>query len=232
MKKSFNFIALVTFYLIAVAMNVVLFLTMPEGRADEKGFWFVWGFTFVLHAVVWTVATFYLSRKSIDGLVHYPITLTVLIGGFAVYAFVAFKFFFYSFTFNLTLAIIAETCMTVVYLIAILVALFAMGYIGGNQKTVKEKVQFIRLLQADINACLPNVTDPVLTKQLNALAEKVRFSDPMSHESLKGCENEIAALVADVNMKAAMGETEEIEVKIKKINALLDYRNERCKILK
>lgn len=232
MKKTFNFIALISFFLVAVAMNVVLFLTMPEGRADEKGFWFVWGFTFVLHAVVWTAATFYLSRKSMDGLVHYPITLTVLIGGFAAYVFVAFKFFFYSLTFNLTLAIIAETCLTVVYLIAIFVALFAMGYIGGNQHTVKEKVQFIRLLQADINACLPNVTDPVLTKQLGDLAEKVRFSDPMSHESLKGCENEIASLVADVNMKAAMGETEELEAKIKKISALLDYRNERCKILK
>lgn len=232
MKKAFHFIALTAFFLIAVALNIVLFLTLPEGRVDEKGFWFVWVFTFVLHAVVWTVATFYLNGKSTDGLVHTPITLTVLIGGFAGYVYVAFRYFFYAIHFDLKLAIIAETGMTVVYIIAIIFALFAMGYIGGNQSMVKEKVQFIRLLQADVNACLPHVTDPVLINQLNALAEKIRFSDPMSHEILKGCENEIALLVAEINRKAYMGETDGIAEKIQKINALLDYRNERCKILK
>ena len=232
MKRSFRLIALASFFLVAIVMNLVLFLTLPAGRMEEKGFWLVWGFTFAFHAVVWIAAMLYLGRKSTDGIVHLPITLTVLIGGFGVYACVGFKFFFYALTFNLTLAIIAESCMTAVYLIVILVALFSMGYINRNQSTVKEKVLFIRLLQADINACLPLVADPALKQQLSALAEKVRFSDPMSHDSLKGCENEIASLVADLNMKATLGEHEAIKERIQKINLLLDYRNERCKILK
>ena len=232
MKKSFNFISLFALLLIAGVMNIILFLTIPEGRVEDRAFWFVWIFTFGIHAVLWIAAIFYLNFKKTEQLITFPITLGVLGVGFAIYASVGFKLFFYAPKINFKLAIILESVLTAGFLIAILVSLFAIGYIGRNQSTVKEKVLFIRLLQSDVNACLPFVSDPALIDELNKLAEKIRFSDPMSHASLKGCEDELSGLVAGIQMKARIGETADIASDIKKVGALLDYRNERCKILK
>ena len=213
-------------------MNITLFLTLPAGRIEAYGFWFVWGCTFVLHAVVWLAAILYLGYKPKDDDLRLPIIFTVLIGGFATYVCVASVFFFYAINFNLKLAIIVESCMTAAFFIAILIALFAMGCIRRNQSTVEDKVLFIRLLYADINTCVACISDPTLQKRLQNLAERVRLSDPISHKTLRDCEEEIALLVADLRKAVMVGEMNDVDPKIKKIQALLDYRNERCKILK
>ena len=236
MKKSFALIALIVFILACVILNVVLFLTIPtmapEGRASEDAFKLVWTFTFPLNLIIWIFGLGYLSRKSTDLIVHYPIMLFVLGGGFAAYVYVGFKSLFYSPNLTMTFAAIVEIAMTAAYIAIILVALFVLRYMGNNQKTTKEKVLFIRLLKADVDACIPLVNSPELKSLLGKLSEKVRFSDPMSHDSLKACEDEISALVVNLQMKARTGEENGLEEDIKKIDMLIDYRNERCKILK
>ena len=54
----------------------------------------------------------------------------------------------------------------------------------------------------------------------------------MSHDSLKTYEDEISEIVAAISMKARSGEEEGIAEAIKKADILLDFRNDRCKILK
>ena len=232
MKKSFGFIALAAFLLVSVVLNIVVFLTAPEGRTAEGGFWLVWSFTFPLNLVIAIAALFYLMRKSTDIIIHVPITLFVTIAFFAIYVFVAFKYFFYALTLNMTIAIIVESAITAVYIIAILLSIYALGYISNNQKVTKEKVLFIRLLKSDLDGCIPFVKNPALVSLINKLSEKIRFSDPMSHDSLKSCEAELTELVASIGMKARMDDDAGVEEAIKKADILLDYRNERCKILK
>lgn len=246
MKKSVGFIALAAFVLAAVVLNVVLFLTVPAGRTSEGMFWFIWAFTFPLNLLIAICALFYLMRKSTDLIIHVPIVLTVTVVGFIAYVFAAYKLIYSniikdtvtnvvtgtSAKINSTAAIITEVTITAVYILVILVSLLVLAYIEGNQKLTKKKVLFIRLLKADIEGCVPYVSDPAIVKELNKLAEKVRFSDPMSHSSLESCESEMTSLVADISMKARTGENEAVLEIINKVNILLDYRNERCKILK
>lgn len=232
MKKQFGFIALASFVLISIVLNVVVFLTAPEGRVAEGGFWLVWSFTFPLNLLISIGALLYLMRKSTDAIIHVPVTLIITVVFFAIYVFVAFKFFFYAIVLNTTIAIIVEAAITAVYIIAIMLSLFALGYIETNQKLTKRKVLFIRLLKSDVDACIPFVKSPEIVKLLNKFSEKIRFSDPMSHDSLKTYEDEISEIVAAISMKARSGEEEGIAEAIKKADILLDFRNDRCKILK
>lgn len=246
MKKSIGFVALAAFLLASIVLNVVLFLTVPAGRTSEGMFWFIWAFTFPLNLLIAIGALVYLMRKSTDIIIHVPIVLIVTVIGFVAYVWAAYKLIYGNIVIdtitntitdttskiNPTAAIITEVCITAVYLLVIIVALCVLGYMEGNQKLTKEKVLFIRLLKSDIDGCLPFVSDPELVKALNKLSEKVRFSDPMSHKSLEGCESEMTSLVADISMKARVGDNAAISENINKINILLDYRNERCKILK
>lgn len=118
---------------------------------------------------------------------------------------------------------------------AVILAIFTLCVIGGRAganeiKRVEEKVKakraFISSLQTDIELLAEGEPDPETKAKLKKLAEKVRFSDPMSHETLGELESRIIAKAED--MKALADK----EAPIKEIEELLFERNKKCKILK
>ena len=91
---------------------------------------------------------------------------------------------------------------------------------------VQKKVFYIRELQADIELVSASEKDDEIKTALIQLAEKIRFSDPMSNEQLTDLENMISVKVAE--LKTATNKAELIT----ELNSLLDERNKKCKILK
>ena len=231
MKKFFNLITLISFILVSAVLNIIIFLTIPEGRASEGGFWFVWSFTFPLNLVVMVLALLYANKKSSDAITHVPVIFCITVTAFLIYVVGAMGFFMYAISFNFKAAIVFESIVTAIYLIVILFALFGLGYIARNRKVTREKILFIKLLKADVDSCLAYADEKSATL-INALSEKIRFSDPMSHSSLQECESEISALVFNLRMHLKDGEVLDLEKEVKKIENLLEYRNERCKNLK
>ena len=231
MKKSFNLITITSFILISVILNIIIFLTIPEGRASEDGFWFVWAFTFPLNLVIMSLGLLYANKKSTDAVTRVPVVLYITTIAFVVYLVGALVFFMYAPNLNFKAAIVFEAIVTALYLIVIMYTLFGLGYIAKNKKNTKDKILFIKLLKADVDSCLAYADEKGATL-INALSEKIRFSDPMSHSSLQECEREISALVFNLRMRMKDGEALDLEKEIKKIENLLEYRNERCKILK
>ena len=98
--------------------------------------------------------------------------------------------------------------------------------IERDEAKVQKKVFYIRELQADIELLADNESDAVVKTVLTQLAEKIRFSDPMSNEQLADLENKISTKVAE--LKTASNKLEIIT----ELNSLLDERNKKCKILK
>lgn len=91
---------------------------------------------------------------------------------------------------------------------------------------VQKKVFYIRSLQVDVELLANKEADAEIKVAMMQLAEKIRFSDPMSHEQLADLEAQIAVKVSD--LKAATNKAEIVA----EILSLLDERNEKCKILK
>ena len=94
------------------------------------------------------------------------------------------------------------------------------------EEKIKIKRAFIQFLQTDIEMLAESETDTETKAELKKLAEKVRFSDPMSHEMLGELESRISAKVEE--MKTATDK----KGLIAEINILLTERNKKCKILK
>lgn len=118
---------------------------------------------------------------------------------------------------------------------AIILAIFALcsisGQVGANEiNRVEEKIKikraFIQFLQIDIEMLAEAETDTETKAALKNLAEKVRFSDPMSHEMLGELESRITAKVE--KMKTLDNKIDNI----KEIELLLTERNKKCLILK
>ena len=91
---------------------------------------------------------------------------------------------------------------------------------------VRKKVFYIKSLQVDVELLAEEESDAETKKALQQLAEKIRFSDPMSDEQLADLEEKIANKVEA--LKTAPSKTQLIS----ELNSLLTERNKKCKILK
>ena len=98
--------------------------------------------------------------------------------------------------------------------------------INRVEEKIKVKRAFIQFLQTDIEMLAETETDAETKAELQKLAEKVRFSDPMSHEMLGELESRISVKVEE--MKTATDK----KGLIAEVTILLTERNKKCKILK
>ena len=91
---------------------------------------------------------------------------------------------------------------------------------------VQKKVFYIRELQADVELLVDKESDATVKTELLQLAEKIRFSDPMSNEQLADLENKISTKAAELKTASS-----KLEI-ITELNSLLDERNKKAKFLK
>lgn len=91
---------------------------------------------------------------------------------------------------------------------------------------MQKKLFYIQELQVDVELLANTETDTDIKKELIQLAEKIRFSDPMSNETLMELEDKILIKISELK-----NTTSKLDA-ICEINLLLDERNKKCKIQK
>ena len=91
---------------------------------------------------------------------------------------------------------------------------------------VQKKVFYIRELQADVELLADNESDVTVKTALSQLAEKIRFSDPMSNETLADIERKMIDKVDELKT------TEHKLQIVSEIDAMLNERNKKCKLIK
>ena len=98
--------------------------------------------------------------------------------------------------------------------------------INRVEEKVEKKVFYIKSLQVDVEILASAERDTDTKAALTKLAEKIRFSDPMSNEVLADLEAEISAKVRE--LKTAENKAEIITV----LDSLITERNKKAKLLK
>ncbi len=231
MKKKGYIASLVALLLVYGLANLILFLLIPDGRTDFSSFWIAWSFTFPLNVATAIFITVLLIRSKADEVAKVPLLFTIQY----VFAFVYLKAGFII-MFNekniVSIAWIVEASITVAYIIAVMFSWLGMSYITRNIKYTKKKTFYIRSLQADIDACIPAVSDEKAKAALIGLSDKIRYSDPMSHSSLEDCELKLQSIISDIASDASSGNYDAVLELVVKATSLLDSRNAKCKLLK
>ncbi len=222
MKKN-TFVSYLALGIVFALFHVIAFVIPTEKTAT---FWTAYAFSIAAFAIqisLWKIA---LGKK--DTLKSKFLGIPVIYVGitYLVIQLIAFAIFMIFPTLPVWLTVVV--C-------AIILALSALcaiaGHAGANEiNRVEEKIKvkraFIQFLQTDIEMLAESETDTETKTALKKLAEKVRFSDPMSHELLGELESRISAKAEEMktvtDKKALIGE----------IDLLLTERNKKCKILK
>ncbi len=119
-----------------------------------------------------------------------------------------------------------------VYLAFVISCLSAKRTIDELHTKVKDKTTFIRLLKVDADMLVNSSESAEAKKVFGDFAEEVRYSDPMSSESLFEHEKEISLAVAQAGEKLASGDEAAAIALCRKASRLLSERNEKTKALK
>ena len=222
MKKN-NLMSYLALGIVFALFNVIAFV-LPTAKTAT--FWTAYAFSLVAFALqipLWKLA---FDKK--DTLKSKFLGIPIINVGIAylVLQLIAFAIFMGIPTLPTWLAVIA---CSVILAISALCAIS--GQAGANEidrveEKIKVKRAFIQFLQVDIEMLAENEADAETKTSLKKLAEKVRFSDPMSHVMLGELESRISAKVEEMKTEA------DKKALISEIDTLLTERNKKCKILK
>ena len=231
MKKRFHIITLLSLLIVCGLLNLILFLTIPDARLSEGGFWMAWAFAFPFFLTVAILSTWLVGGKANRMLGKHASVYWVNGLAFIAYTVLGFILMYYPFV-DFTFPIILEAILTAAYIILLLYLHLSLAHLAGNRAEVKSKVLFIRLLQSDLESCFFAVDDPALLAELRRLSEKIRYSDPMSHPSLSAVESDLSVLINAIASDVKSNTLDSVPQNVKRASGLLDLRNDRCRILK
>lgn len=222
MKKNTK-LAYAVLGIVFILFNVIAF-AVPTDKTTA--FWIAYAFTvvaFALQVGIWNAAfkvTETLKSKFLGVPIIYVGVIYLVVQLIAFVAFMVFP--------------IIPSWVTVIVCASILgistICLFsadvARDEINRVEEKVNQKVFYIRELQADVEVLAEQEQNPEIKTSLTRLAEKIRYSDPMSNVALADLEARIQEKVA-----ALRTTDHKLEI-IVELDSLLTQRNKKAKILK
>ncbi|MBQ9784215.1 MAG: hypothetical protein IJW29_01815 [Clostridia bacterium] len=222
MKKN-SLMSYLTLGIVFALFNVIAFVVPTDKTAT---FWVAYAFSVVAFAVqipLWKIA---LSKK--DTLKSKFLGIPVIHVGitYLIIQLIAFAVFMILPTLPVWLAVVVCTIILAISALCAIAGQAGANEINRVEEKIKVKRAFVQFLQTDIEMLVESETDTETKTALKKLAEKVRFSDSMSHEMLGELESRISAKVEEMKMAA------DKKALIEEVTTLLTERNKKCKILK
>ena len=206
-----------------VLVSVIAF-TVPA--AKTAAFWISYVFTVIAFATqiaIWKAA---LGRNESlkSKFLGFPVVHIGIV--YLVIQSITLATFLFIPTLPIWSAVVACAAIAGVFAVCLITSDVGRSEIERVSAKVQEKAFYIKQLQADVELLSGAETDAATKSALTQLAEKIRYSDPMSNEQIADIEDRITARIA-----ALKSATDKAKI-IAELNLLLDERNRKTKILK
>ena len=215
-----------------IAYNVVLFVLC--GFTEHTGvFWMSWGFMIVAFAAM-AGAGVALGQKGMflrDWLFGYPIvkhsTIYIIVEFCASTLFIILEDYI-----KAGWAFAIQFIFLCAYGICAISCFLAKETIEEVHNNVSDKTRFIKLLRVDAEMLIEKCDDAETKAECKKLAEAIRYSDPMSSESLFELEKDLALTVSECDKAVSVKNYILAKELCAKAMLQLTERNKKCKALK
>ena len=214
------------YVLLGILFALVSIIAFAVPTAKTATFWIAYVFTaaaFAAQIGIWKTA---LGKEGTlkSKFLGFPIVHIGIV--YAIIQVIAFAVFLFAPTLPTWSAIVVCPIIAGLSAVCMISADAGRNEIERVEAKVQNKVFYVREMQADIELLADNESDAAVKTALTHLAEKIRFSNPMSNEQLADLENKISIKAAELKTASS-----KLEI-ITELNSLLDERNKKCKILK
>ncbi len=226
-KKKLRY--LISMVIILILYNVIVF-AVPFTRTQN--FWIGYAFAMVSIVTVLLVFTYIIGRDTALKSKFYGLSLI----------YIAWMYLIIQLPISLIFMVLPNIPIWICVIVCGLIfGASSIGFIATDASkeeieridiTVKEKVFYIKSLQVDLEVLLGEASDKLLQKVLKELLETVKYSDPMSHESLSTLESKIESKTYELKEVIASNNIEKAKAMCNEIHNLVIERNKKCKLLK
>lgn len=206
-----------------VLFNIIAF-AIPTDKTST--FWIAYAFTdiaFIAQIFIWKT-----GFKNAETMKSKFLGLPILHLGIVclIIQVIAFAAFMAIPTLAPWIAIVACALILGISLICMITSEVGKEEIKRVEAKVQTKTMFIKTIQSDIELIANSEKDANVKDALYKLAEKVRYSDPMSDASIVAIEENIIGKVAELKTSSDKATV------IDEISTSLTERNNKCKIFK
>lgn len=133
---------------------------------------------------------------------------------------------------GIKIVITIQAILLGIYIICIIVSLIRKNTFAEKADLVKSNVMFIQGIAVDIELLIDRCTDSEIKKQLKALHETVKYSDPMSNSVVAREEDMICDAVVELKEIFDNENMDEASSLIKRLKRLFDERNKKMLVTK
>ena len=232
MKKVFNKYLIITI-IITVFYNLLVFL-IPTTPMDKVNFWLTYSFGLLCIISQPVIAYYGFKNEGLKsklygwpilkiGYLYFVVQLAITLIAFIVGLFVVIP--------NWVLIILNGFVIGFV-LIGLLILDAYRETIESIEEKTSANTTFINNLHINISILSSDIKDENLIKEIKILSDEIRFSDPVSNESVYELENEIDTLYITLKEYLELDNVEQAILMTKKIVKLVKERNLRIKLNK
>ena len=229
MKKS-HIRAIIVAAVIFVIYNILAFV-IPFSRTPV--FWISYGFSLIGFVIV--VVAFYIAfGKNSDAksrFYGFPIARIGVIYGIAQFI-LGFACMATSFILPWWVAVVLQALAFGAGVIGLVSADVVVEEINVQDEKLKKDVSLMRYLQSKLSLLDSQCEDADAAKAVKALAEELRFSDPVSSDAIAEIETELKAIVDELQQAVVDGDSEATKQLCRKATVILNERNRLCKLSK
>ena len=214
------------YLILGVLFVLVSVIAFAVPLAKNTAFWISYAFTVIAFAaqiIIWKSAlgrTEALKSKFLG----FPVVHIGIV--YLVVQIIALAVFLFSPTLPIWGAVVACAVIAGASAVCMIASDVGRSEIERVSSKVQKKTFFIKQLQTEVELQADAETDIATKSALTQLAEKIRYSDPVSNEQIADIEDRITAKVAE--LKKAADKTNCIV----ELNSLFDERSRKCKLLK
>ena len=228
MKKKINIALGAISGILLIVFNVLVFLIFSE---KNEVFWLSYAFVTVAFAAQFI--SMFMSFRSADvetaffgiplvSFSIYYLCATLVIG-------IIFMIFQNA---GFTLALIIQLLVFVAFLIIAIISILSRDVVKAVNDNVKSKVVEHKSHLVDIEMIRESCTDAELKEALRKLSETVKYSDPMSNDSIADVEKRIMQKISELRVNTEDGLTEDAKKNCSELERLYIERNKKLAISK
>lgn len=214
------------YLILGILFILVSVIAFAVPTSKTTAFWISYAFTalaFAAQLIIWKVALG-CSESLKSKFLGFPVVHIGIV--YLVVQIIAFIVFLSIPTLPIWSAVVVCAVVAGVSAVCMIASDVGRSEIERVSVKVREKTFYIKQLQTEVELLAGAETDAATKSKLAQLAEKIRYSDPMSDEQVADIEDRITAKIAE--LKSSTDKTEIIN----ELNSLLDERNRKIKISK
>lgn len=228
-RKTKNTVGFALIYAILLGVLNLLIFTIFKTRTEV--FWL--SYAFMTLAFVVQIISMLLSFKTADIETAF---FGIPLASFSVYylcaALVIGTLFMIFQQANFMLALVIQILILAAFLIIAIISLMARDTVQQVGENIKENVTNLKSVLVDIEMMGEACTDPELKEALRKLSETVKYSDPMTNDSVASIEQRIMRKVSELRISIDDSQIAEAKQACGELERMYVERNKKLAISK